>query len=114
MILVNMQKFYVIGFSTFRDMTSQKFPFQKEMRHCNLIFTPWNRGKLEKKSLLCLKASFLAQSYSPPAFPWFPSKTKNSYVQASAICDVSFQKQLQQPPGESILLKFCQNVSNKN
>ena len=41
-------KFEVIGCSTFRDMTSQKFPFQKGTSHRNSIFTPWNRAKLEK------------------------------------------------------------------
>ena len=33
-------KFKVIGCSTFRDMMSQKFPFQKETSHCDSIFTP--------------------------------------------------------------------------
>ena len=65
MILVNTQKFSVIGFSTFRHLTSQKFPFQKGTSHRYAIFTPWNRGKLEKNHFLCLKTSFLAQSYNP-------------------------------------------------
>ena len=32
-------------------MTSQKFLFQNGNGHCDLMFTPWNRAKLEKKSL---------------------------------------------------------------
>ena len=64
-------KFKVIGCFTFRDMTSQKFPFQKGTSHRDLIFTPWNRAKLEKNHFLCLKTSFLAQNYTPSAFPWF-------------------------------------------
>ena len=41
-------KFEVIGFSASRDMTSQKFPFQNGTSHHDMIFTPWNRAKLEK------------------------------------------------------------------
>ena len=33
-------KYKVIGCSTFRDMTSQKFPLQKGMSHLDSIFTP--------------------------------------------------------------------------
>ena len=42
-------------------------------------------------------------------FPGFHAK--NSYDQY--FRDVSFKKQLQQPPGESMLLKSYQNVSNR-
>ena len=52
--------------------------------------------------------------YLPLHFHGFEAKKKNSVC--SIIRDVSFQKQLQQtspPPGESILLEFCQNVSNR-
>ena len=41
-------KFEVIGFSTFRNMKSQEFPFQNGMSHRDSIFTPWNQTKLEK------------------------------------------------------------------
>ena len=41
-------KFKGIGCSTFRDMTPQKFPFQKRISHRDSIFTPWNRAELEK------------------------------------------------------------------
>ena len=44
-------KFNVIGCSTFRDMRSEKFPFQKGTSHRDSIFTSWNRAKLEKQSL---------------------------------------------------------------
>ena len=99
-----------IGYSTFRGMTSQKFPFQKGMSDRDSIFTPWNRAKLIK-SFLCLKPSFQAQNYTPPAFPWFSSKTKKSYVQFFETSH--FRENCINPPGESILLKFCQNVSNR-
>ena len=45
-----------------------------------------------------------------PPLHGFQEKQKYLYVQ---IRDVSFQKQLQQPPSELILSKFCQNVSNR-
>ena len=41
-------KFEVVRCSTFRDMTSQKFPFQKGTSHRDSIFTPWNRAKLKR------------------------------------------------------------------
>ena len=57
-------KFKGIGCSTFRDITSQKFPFQKGTSHRDSIFTPWNRAKLEQNHFLSLKTSFLAQNYT--------------------------------------------------
>ena len=44
-------------------------------------------------------------------FHGFQAKTKE--FMCLIFLDVSFQKQLQKLPGESILLKFCQNVSNR-
>ena len=82
------------GCSIFRDMTSQKFSFQKETSHRDSIFTPWNRTKLETNHFLCLKTFFLSQNYTPSAFAWFSSKTKK----LKNFRDVLFQKQLQQPP----------------
>ena len=101
----------VDGFSTFGDMTSQKFPFHNGTSHRDSIFTPWNQAKLDKNHFLCLKTSFLAQSYTPLCIS-IVFKQKQKFI-GSIFRDVSFQKQLQQPPGESILLKFCQNVSNR-
>ena len=72
---------------------------------------PGFKRKLDKNHFLCLKTPFLAQIYAPSAFPLFSSKNKNFI--GSIFRDVSFQKQLEQPPGELILLKFCQNVSNR-
>ena len=63
------------------------------------------------KITFMLENTCSAQSYTPSAFPLFSSKNKNFI--GSIFRDVSFQKQLQQPPGESILLKFCQNVCNR-
>ena len=48
----------IIGFHTFSDMTSQKFPFHNGMSHRDLIFTPWNQEKLKKNQFLCLDTSF--------------------------------------------------------
>ena len=39
-------------------------------------------------------------------------QAKQKFI-CSIFRDVSLQKELQQPPGELILLKFCQNVSNR-
>ena len=39
-------KFKVIDCSTFRDMTSQIFPFKKGTSDRDSIFIPWNRAKL--------------------------------------------------------------------
>ena len=66
-----------------------------------------------KSHFLCLKTYFLAQNYTPSAFPWFSSETKK--IICSIFREVSFQKQLQynKPPGTLILLKFCQNVPNR-
>ena len=41
-------KFYVDGFSTFGDMTSQKFPFHNGTSHRDSIFTSWIQAKLDK------------------------------------------------------------------
>ena len=92
-------------------MTSQKFPLKKEMSHRDSIFIPWNRAKLEKDHFLCPKTPFLAQSYTPSAFPLFSSKTKISDVQFFEMSH--FKNNCSNPPGQSILLKFCQNVSNR-
>ena len=52
MILVSMQNFKLLTFLTFRDLTSQKFPFQNGTSHRDSIFIPWNRAKLEKNHFL--------------------------------------------------------------
>ena len=52
-------KFQGDDFSTFGDMTSQKFPFQNGTSHRNSIFTSWIQAKLDKNHFLCLKTSFL-------------------------------------------------------
>ena len=72
MIIVNMQSYWLFYF---RDLTSQKFPFQNGTKsHRDSIFTPCNRAKLEKNHFLCLKTSFLAQIYTPSGFE---AKQKN-------------------------------------
>ena len=53
-------KFSVDDFSTFGDMTSQKFPFLDGTSHCDSIFTCWTQAKLDKNHFLCLKTPFLA------------------------------------------------------
>ena len=75
-------KFYVIGFSTFRDMTSQIFPFQNGTSHHDSIFNNWNRAKLEKKSLFMPENLFPGTNLYPHLnFQCFEVKQKNSYVQ---------------------------------
>ena len=91
---------------------SQKFPFQNGMSHCDLIFTSSGfKQNSTKITFYAWKHHFWHKVIPPSAFPLFSSKNKNFI--ASIFRDVSFQKQLQQPPGESILLKFCQSVSNR-
>ena len=96
MILVNMQNFKVMAFQLLEIVTSQKFPFHNGTSHRDSIFTSWIQAKLDKNHFLCLKTPFLAQSYTPSAFPLFSSKNKNFIC--SIFRDVSFQKQLQQAP----------------
>ena len=105
-------EFTIIGCSTFRDMTSQKFPFQKGMSHRDSILTPWNQAKFEKKSLFMPENIFSATKlYLPLRFYGFQAKQKNSYV---LFFETShFKNNCSNPPGESVLLKFCQNVSNR-
>ena len=112
-------KFKGISCCTFRDITSQKFPFQKGTSHRDSIFTLWNRGKLEKYHFLTLKTSFLAQNYTFHGS--IQARQKNSYVQLFEMSH--FKNNCSKPPpppppppppGESILLRFCQNVSNRS
>ena len=105
-------KFKVIGCSTFRDMTPQLFPFQKGTSHRDSIFTPWNRAKLGKKSLFMPENIFSGTKLYPSLhFHVFQAKQKNLYVEFFKTSH--FKNNWRNPPGESILLKFSQNVSNR-
>ena len=66
MILANMPNFKVLAFLL---STSQKFPFRNGTSHCDSIFTPWNRGTLQKNHFSCMKTSFLEQIHTPPPPP---------------------------------------------
>ena len=63
-----------------------------------------------KKSLFMPENIFSGPKLYPLHFHDFQEKRK---IHMFNFLDVSFQKQLQQPPGELILLKFCQNVPNR-
>ena len=69
-------KFKVIGCSTFRDVTSQIFPIQKGMSHCDSIqyLPPGIEQNSKKNHFLCLKTFFLAQNYTPLHFHGFQAK----------------------------------------
>ena len=54
-------KFKVIGCSTFRDMTSQKFPFHLGNELSQFDIYPRESSETRKNLFLCLKTSFLAQ-----------------------------------------------------
>ena len=70
-------KFKVIGCSTFKDMTSQKFIFQKGTSHRDLIFIPWNRAKLEKITFMPENIFSGTKLYPPPLhFHGFQAKQK--------------------------------------
>ena len=86
-------KFEVIGYSTFRDMTSQKFPFQKGTSHCDSIFTPCNRAKLNKSIFMLQNSTKL---YPFLHFHSFQAKQKNSYVQFFETC--RFRNNCSPPP----------------
>ena len=90
--------------STFRDMTSQKFSFHNWTNHCDSIFSPWNRAKLEENYYLCLKKSFLAQIHTALCISTVLKQYKK--LIRSKFWDILFQKQLQQ-----LLLvnRSCQN-----
>ena len=98
-------------FYTFRDVTSQTFPFQNGTSHRDSIFTPWNRAKLEKNHFFLPKNIFRGTNLYSLCI--FMVLKRNKKFVCSIFRDVLFQNQLQQPPGELILLKFCQNVSNR-
>ena len=109
MILVNMQNLKLLTVILLEIWRHKNF--QKGTSHRDSIFTPWNRAKLKKNHFLYLKTSFLAQNYTPLCISIVFKQNKNFIC--SIFREVSFQKQLQQPPGQSIVLKFCQNVSNR-
>ena len=92
-------------------MTSQKFAFQNGTSHCDLIFTPG----IEQNSR---KITFMPENIFPGTDLYPPlhshgseAKQKNSYVQFYEMSH--FKNNCSNPPGESILLKFCQNVSDR-
>ena len=60
-------KFKVIDCSTFRCMTSQKFPFQKGTNHLSSISYPLESSKTRKNHFFCLKKSqFGTKLYPSP------------------------------------------------
>ena len=76
-------------------MTSQKLPFQNGTSHRDSVFTPGN----EQNSA---KITFYAQNIFPGTnlYPLRISMAlkQNKYFVFSIFRDVSFQKQMQQPP----------------
>ena len=98
MILVNMQIVKLLAyFCTFRDMTSQKFLFQNRMSHRNSIFTPYDEGTTTQKQSLFMpeNISLGTNLYPPMHFHGFEAEQKNCMFN---FRDISFQKQLQEPP----------------
>ena len=77
-------------------MTSQKFPFQNGTSHRDSEFTPWNRAKLEKKSLFMPENIFPGTNLYPLCISMFLKQ--NKYFVFSIFRDVSFKKQMQQLP----------------
>ena len=78
-------KFKVICYSTFRDMTSQKFPFQNGTSHCDSIFTPGIEQNSNKITFHAWKHLFWHKLYPPPllciSMFFKQNKNSNSYVQ---------------------------------
>ena len=70
-------KFAVIGCSTFRDMTSQKFPFQKGNESWQFDIYPLQLSKTRKKSLFVPENIFSGTKLYPPLhFHCFQAKQK--------------------------------------
>ena len=91
-------KFKVISCSTFRDMMSQKFPFQKGTSDRDSIFTPWMESS---KSLFTPENIFSGTKLYPPLHfklhKWSINfSMKNSYAKdlnsviQRAICASAF------------------------
>ena len=76
-------------------MTSQKFPFQNGTSHRDSVFTLWKHAKLGK-------ITFMPKNIFPGTnlYPLCISMAlkQNKYFVFSIFRDVSFQKQMQQPP----------------
>ena len=93
-------------------MKSQKFPFQNGTSHRSSVFYPLESSKTQEKSLFMLENIFPGTKLYLLCISMVLKQNKHFVF--SIFRDVSFQKQMQQPPpGESILLKFCQNISNR-
>ena len=99
-----MKKFQVIGCFTFRDNDVTKISVIR-------CLPPGIEEKLEKNHFLCLKTSFLSQNYTPLCISMVFKQDKNSYVQYFETSH--FKNNCSNPPGESILLKFSQKLSNR-
>ena len=96
-------------------MTSQKFPFQNGTGHCDSIFTCWIQAKLDKNHFMTENIfpgiKVLPSPPPPQHFHSFEAKQEMSYAQFFKTSH--FKNNYCNPLGESILLKFCQNVSNR-
>ena len=105
-------KFEVIGFSTFRDMTSQKFPLQNGISYRNSIL-PHGMEQNSRKIIFMPENIFPGTNLYPPlTLHGFEVKQKVRMFNFSR-CVISKPAAAAPPPpppllGESILLKFCQ------
>ena len=111
MILVNMQNFKLLAFLLLEIWPHKNFVSRREQVIRIRYLLPRIEQNSKKSLFMPKKYLFWHRAIFPSAFPWFSSKTKKFIC--SIFRDVSVQKRLQHPPGESILLKFCQNVSNR-
>ena len=108
MILSKHAKFLLVGFSTFRDMTSQIFPLQNGTTHRDLIFTRWNRAKLEKNHF---ENIFPGTNLYSLCISMVLKRNKNSYVEflepSHFKNNCSNPSLPPSPPDELILLKIA-------
>ena len=111
MILVNMQNFKLMAFLLLEIWRHKNFLSKMERVIVIRYLPPGFKQNSRKITFYAWKHLFWHKVIPPSVFPLFSSKNKNFI--GSIFRDVSFQKQLQQPPGKSILLKFCQSVSNR-
>ena len=104
---VNMQNFKLLTFMFLGICRHKNFcPEGNESSRYDIY--PLESSKIREKSVFMPENLFFIPKLYPPAFPWFSSETKSSYLKFLK----RFKNSYSNPPGELILLTFCQNATN--
>ena len=104
MIQVNMQNFKLFAFLLLEIRRNKNF-LQNGTSHAIRYLSPGIEQNSEK-SLFMPGNIFPGKNLYPLYISMVLKQSKK--IVCSTFRDISFQKQLQQPPGKLILLKFCQ------